>query len=420
MRRKIRILIVLSILSIVGVFLIQLLWVQRTYKQEEQKFVSNVLHSLNDVAADIADYYKVDVPYKSPVISYSADMYVVLCRNEVDIDLLGYYLSKGFYNNSIYADYVYATFDCQTNRHLFGDYVHNQGGEIIGSYPVILCKDQPYYFTVFFPKRIDYLQGQLLILKITTSAVLIVVFFFGVALFLLFRQKFLSEMQKDFVNILTHEIRTPLSTIAISANVLTHPDIVKEPARLLNYASIIKSENERLRHFTDRILETVQTNKGRINLTKQWLPIKSIIDEVVPNFPKNNIDISFEDDNIEIYSDPIHFQNVVFNLIDNAVKYSSQASRIIIKQYSRDAKVFLIFKDEGVGISKPFRKKIFKKFYRIPQSKCNYTNGFGLGLYYVKSIIDAHGWDILVESEVQKGSTFTIVIRKPDGNNIVH
>jgi two-component system phosphate regulon sensor histidine kinase PhoR len=238
-----------------------------------------------------------------------------------------------------------------------------------------------------------------------------VIIFFGYTLFVVFKQKLLSEIQKDFVNTMSHEIKTPISTIDISANVLMQPDIIYEPARLLNYAGIIKSENQRLLKLSDKILQMARTEKSDFKLMPEEVNVHEIIEDVKSKIPENKfITTRLMAQNSNIEADRIHFSNVIFNLLDNAVKYSASPVSVNITAENTGKYIAVIIADKGIGIKKEHQKLIFRKFYRVEGVSLPNVKGFGLGLNYVKNICDAHKWKITVQSEPGEGSKFIILI----------
>jgi two-component system phosphate regulon sensor histidine kinase PhoR len=256
-----------------------------------------------------------------------------------------------------------------------------------------------------------------------------VIVFFGYTLFVIFKQKRLSEIQKDFINNMTHEFRTPISTIAISAEVLKDPQTANHPERLLNYATIIQNENNRLRQQVDRVLQAARLDKEDIGLKPEFLNLETIIGDAVNNFSltvqekAGRISIVNQITNSTIKADKIHITNVINNLIDNALKYCERKPNITIRvsqatilsskkswPSTTSGKPFVevSISDTGIGISSENQKRIFQQFYRVPTGNIHNVKGFGIGLHYVKLIVEAHGGSVSVTSEPGVGSTFTL------------
>jgi two-component system phosphate regulon sensor histidine kinase PhoR len=292
-------------------------------------------------------------------------------------------------------------------------------------------KDETYYFGVQFPTREAHLVNQMGIWSFSTLVLLLVMVFFAYTLFIIFKQKRLGEIQKDFINNMTHEFKTPLSTIAISAQVIKDPDTVHHPDRLLNYATIIQNENNKLRQQVDRVLQAARHNKDDLGLKKEWLDVNALVHEAVSNFElalnEKNGGIQIKGTtSVQIQADKLHLINAISNVLDNAIKYCDQSPQIIISIKERVVTttpgitfafwrknmnvVQIIVEDNGLGIAKENQKRIFQQFYRVPTGNIHNVKGFGIGLHYVKLIVDAHNGSVQVVSEPGKGSKFIISI----------
>jgi two-component system, OmpR family, phosphate regulon sensor histidine kinase PhoR len=411
MRKKILALVFLGIISILGIIAVQLYIIQLAYANEEREFSRLVHIALKRVAEEIVTTQGGTLTNKSPVKEINFDNYVVQTGVNVNVDLLDYYLNKEFNDFNILADYEYAYYDCYSGKMVYGKYIVHQGTTKITKSDISPCPGQVYYFTVKFPRSSDYFKSRVRFWKLTTIVLVLVIIFFGFTLFVVFKQKFLSEIQKDFVNTMSHEIKTPVSTIAISANVLMQPDIINEPARLLNYASIISSENQRLLNLSDKILQMARTEKADFKLLLEKVNVNEIISEVSSKISdKSIVSTQLNAQNYVIKADKIHFSNVIFNLIDNAVKYSVHPASVNISTENIGKYIAVNVADKGIGIRKEHQKLIFQKFYRVEGVDLPNVKGFGLGLNYVRNIVDAHKWSINVQSAIGKGSKFTILI----------
>jgi two-component system phosphate regulon sensor histidine kinase PhoR len=236
------------------------------------------------------------------------------------------------------------------------------------------------------------------------------------AIFIIFRQKRLSEIQKDFVNNMTHEFKTPLATIKISSEVLKNPNIINNQERLLNYETIINNETLHLTNQVERVLQMAKSGKDTISLNKEDFELAPNLEEIIDKTYKPLIrsrggDIQLEvEDGLMIFADKLHFKNVIVNLLDNAIKYCREAPQIMIKAGRDQDQIKISIQDNGIGMSPENVKHIFDKFYRIPTGNLHDVKGFGLGLNYVKLIIKQHGGNIKVNSELDKGSEFCIFI----------
>jgi two-component system phosphate regulon sensor histidine kinase PhoR len=242
---------------------------------------------------------------------------------------------------------------------------------------------------------------------------LFVVFFFAYSMFVILRQRRLSEVRTDFINNMTHELKTPISTIALSTEVLLSGEIQKEPERLKQYAEIIKNENDRLRMQVEKVLQIATLDKGEVELKSESVNMHLLIEKalvtlkILAQEKGGELHADFAAKDFLIKGDKVHLTNVVYNIIDNAIKYSTKPI-VRISTSSKGRYFNLQISDNGKGLSKEDCTRIFEKFYRVSQGNVHDVKGFGLGLYYVKRIVESHKGKVEVESELGKGSTFTL------------
>ncbi len=242
------------------------------------------------------------------------------------------------------------------------------------------------------------------------------IIFFGYALLVIFKQKRLSEIQKDFINNMTHEFRTPLSTIALSAEVLRQQAEQIQPERTRNYTTIIEQETKRMRQHLERMLQIARTDKAdlQLKLTEQniHLLIEETVNNLKPLFDEKQAQVNLQLQAIRFtcLADKHHLTNALFNLIDNALKYVNQLPVITVSTFNQDKHIIISIQDNGIGIEKDQQKRIFQKFYRVPTGNVHNVKGFGLGLSYVKQVVEAHKGKISVNSAKDLGSTFQIIL----------
>jgi len=278
---------------------------------------------------------------------------------------------------------------------------------------------KPYDIRIAFPSKDSYIFGNLLlVIGGTLAFIIVLVIFIGFFIKTIVHQKRLAEMKSDFIHNMTHEFKTPLSNVNLALDTLERKngDRSNEPEDKL--MKIIREENMRLQDNVNLILNTAFFEEKAIQMNKEELDINEIIIRTAALFDSEIMDRKAEieyvlDSSIpSVLIDETHFTNVVFNLIDNAIKYSKETARIIIKTYMLDNNICLSIEDRGIGIPSKSLKHIFDKFYRVPSGKVHDVKGFGLGLTYVKYIVDAHKAIITIESKAGSGSTFTITIPK--------
>ena len=270
---------------------------------------------------------------------------------------------------------------------------------------------------LYFPDEHKYLVrslGWIGYLSIALTFFFMVVFL-G-TLYIILRQKRITDIKTDFVNNMTHELKTPISTISLASQMLKDKSIANNNKNIDHIARVIEDETNRLRHQVEKVLQMAVFERGRVKLKKKETDIHDILTNVIQNFSirienKNGkIVYDFNADKSVIPIDKIHLTNVFSNLVDNAIKYSKEAPLIYIKTENNPKGILIHVRDNGVGLSKEHQKKIFDQFYRVPTGNIHDTKGFGLGLSYVKKIVEDHNGTISVESQVNKGTTFSVFL----------
>lgn len=273
----------------------------------------------------------------------------------------------------------------------------------------------PDFLVLFFPNQTRYLLLQMGgMLTISGLLLLFIILAFMTVIIAIFRQKKLSQMKNDFINNMTHEFKTPISTVSLACEVLNDKSVPKTDEFISSYINIIGEENKRLGVMAEKILQTAILEKGQLNLRKEKINLHNIIEDVAH---KIAIQVEIRDGSITtildarepvIIADKVHITNVINNLLDNANKYSPRKPLITITTHNQNEGVLISITDNGIGINKANQKKIFDKLYRVPTGDVHNVKGFGLGLSYVKFIVEKHEGKVNVESEPGKGSTFRI------------
>lgn len=275
--------------------------------------------------------------------------------------------------------------------------------------------DRPFFLTVFFPNEKNYIfqsMGLMAISSIVLTTIIIIII--GISIFIVFRQKRITEIKTDFINNMTHELKTPISTISLASQLLGDKNIPNENKNIEYLSKLILDESKRLGLQVEKVLQMSIFDRAHIYLKYKKININELINNVINNFSiqiKNCNGKLFKEldaENPYIYADEVHITNVIINLLDNAIKYSFTEPIIIITTFNQNKKVIIEVKDNGIGISKENQKKIFDKFYRVPTGNIHNVKGFGLGLSYVKRITEAHNGMVSVESKQGHGSNFIV------------
>ncbi len=282
----------------------------------------------------------------------------------------------------------------------------------------------PDFLIIYFPFEQRFLISKMwVLLVVSTVLILIIIVSFYTSISTIFKQKKLSVMKNDFINNMTHEFKTPISTIALVCEALKDRDIKKTEDVYNNYIGIIDDENTRLKIMAEKILQKAIIDKGKLNLKKEWVDIHEIIRDDI-----NKIQIQIEKkggkiytdlkaENVKLKVDRMHITNVVLNLLDNAMKYTIEKPEILISTTESESGITIEIQDNGIGISKANQRKIFDKLYRVPTGNVHNFKGFGLGLSYVKAVIEKHKGNIKLTSELKKGTTFSVFLPFGDQNN---
>jgi len=275
----------------------------------------------------------------------------------------------------------------------------------------------PDFLLLYFPHEKQYLLGQVWpLVIISIILIIIIILSFTYTLIMYFRQGKLSELKTDFINNMTHEFKTPVSTISLACEALNDKDIQKSDELYQTYINIINEENKRLGLMAERILQSAALEKGDLVLHREMIDLHEVLTEVVRNIgiqieiKDGQIIKDFHAANYMIEGDRMHLVNVVQNLLDNANKYTPVRPQIVVS--TRDAVDGMVFsiQDNGIGISKADQKKIFDKLYRVPEGNIHNFKGFGLGLSYVKTVVESHGGNVKLESELKKGTKFEVFL----------
>lgn len=417
-RQAIRIVVLLATLSIMGIIVTQIFWVRKAFDLNEKQFNDRVNIALQEVAQQIKKLNKDSsevLPIKQPTSNY----FVVSMNDTLHPFLLESLLKKEFQERNINVNFEYGIYDCFTDSIVFGRYVMmGDSSEIKKSSntPPPVWKGDNHYFGVYFPDKNSYILSQLGIWVFSSVILLVVIIFFGYTLGVILRQKKLSEMKNDFINNMTHEFKTPISTISVSSEMLMREEIGNSSDKRARYSRIIMDETNRLKNMVEKVLQMADIDAGKIKLNKTQVDLHSVIRNTVENMEVvihekgGAITYDLKAENSIISGDKVHLTNIIYNLLDNAIKYTADAPVISISTRNTDRGIVLSFQDNGIGISKEIQKNIFSKFYRVPTGDIHNVKGFGLGLFYVKTIIDAHHGIIKLESETGKGSRFNVYL----------
>ena len=296
------------------------------------------------------------------------------------------------------------------------------------AYSQVLFRNDPQskigIIRVHFPDMNSYVFSSVrfMIPSIIFTLVLLVTFIFTIVV--IFRQKRYTEIKNDFINNMTHELKTPIASISLAAQMLNDNSVTKSPTMMAHLSGVINDESKRLRFLVEKVLQMSMFDRKKAVFKKKELDLNELIENIANSFTLRvehtggKVYTQIEAIDSTIYVDEVHFQNMIFNLLDNAVKYRrpDQPIDIYIKTWNDDSNLYFSVRDTGMGIKKENLKKVFEKFYRVHTGNVHDVKGFGLGLAYVKKVVDLHDGEIKVDSELGKGTKFTVklpVIKAP-------
>ncbi len=436
--RNIRLIIFLSVLAVLAMVVNQYFWVQssvdiqektisiqkKNAEMERSQFDNQVSLALVEVRDELISLNtEASGLYLEPVQQITENYYVVSFYDTLNPTVLQNLLVEKFAQYNVTEPFEYGIYDCFTDSIIFDKYVDLSKGEVVSkesSAPQQKWNHDGHYFGVYFPDRVDViidekdeLSSGLIWSTLLIGVILLV---FAVSIFTILKQKRLSEVKTDFINNMTHELKTPISTIALSSDVLRKVDENTDLNRVKQYASIIHAENSRLESQVERVLQLAKLEKDKIQLKKESLALHRLIEKCMESFElvikqrNGTLQLKLEAVNDQVYGDKVHLANVIHNLLDNATKYSNEVVEIEVRTSNSGNGFVLEVEDKGKGMTPDQTKQIFEKFYRVPTGSVHDVKGFGLGLYYVKEIVTAHQGKIQVKSKLGEGSTFSVVL----------
>lgn len=412
----VRRLIILGGLVIIAIISTQSYWLLKTWDIKDQEFDETAQKMLLSVSQRIAKSSDFELPKKDFIERKASNLYVVNINSEINFDVLEDYLYQEMKNYSLETDFDYSVYDCTSKELVFGNYCDLAGENKVSLQEQVIpaIKGLDYYFVVRFPSRESFLLTNMNLSVMFAIIAILSVLFFLYTIWIVMRQERTSQLQKDFINNMTHEFKTPISSIKIAADVFSKSDFVIDDPRLARYARIITDQNQRLNDQVEKVLNIARLEKDSFELKKEEIDLHATLREIAKNesvrIENHNINLELAPEEIILFTDPLHFTNVITNIIDNAIKYSETDPKITIKTEKKDTENTISIIDQGIGIEKEKLKNIFDKFYRVPTGDIHNVKGFGLGLFYVKTICTAHGWTIDIKSEPKKGTTFILKI----------
>lgn len=437
MKRIFPIIVILISLSLFGLILLQVSWFQNLVELTKNQFNNNIQEGMRNVGAELGKTVYSSQTLRLPRrggLTFNSDPHFHLLRpptveekftpQEVQSKLRAAFdkqnlkkLQFEFAISDVNDDYeMYSShydeefWDTVKNQRFYFPIVPENNSELEGMtrYELMI---------VIVPAYMDQIWASLRWVILGAIIFMIVIFAaFYITVKTLLVQKRLSEIKSDFINNMTHEFKTPLATISLAVDALRNEKVLTDPAKTKYFNNIIKEENIRMNKHVETILQAALMDKQELQLNLSKLHVHEMIQDAIDNYQLQlqdkggEIQLLLNAKMDTIQADEVHFANMISNLIDNAIKYSDDKPRIVISTHSTKSYLVIRVADNGIGMSKESVKRIFEKFYRAHTGNLHNVKGFGLGMSYVKNVIDAHKGRIKVDSTLGKGSVFTIEV----------
>ena len=411
----IRWIVLTSSVVIAAIVVIQLFWLNKIYSFEQKNFKVNTVKSIRGLYEDVALSFNPTFNLQK-LIEQPADNYFLSKIDTIaSIDSIAYYLKQELEDFDVLTDVYLAIYEFDEPTFKEVRYLPSVASAQLkeGTSKPTVYKRPYHYLLLYFPHRKEYVLSQMTFWFVSGGALIIVLVALAISLFYFYREKTLSETQKDFVNNFTHEFRTPLAVMKIAAGVLNNEDIVQNPARLKNYAGIVQNQTEHLQKQVDKLLKSARSENGELPLDKKNTDIHEMVLQAIrkikPLADEKSASITTDSLSQGLFAnvDESHLELAIINLIENGLKYSAHPI-ISIALRKEPQTIIVSIKDNGIGIEKKYQRKIFRKFYRVPTGDVHNVKGVGLGLDFVKRVVDAHHGKITVKSRPGHGTEFQI------------
>jgi two-component system, OmpR family, phosphate regulon sensor histidine kinase PhoR len=421
MKKVFPLIVLLITLSVLGIIFIQMSWIRDAIKLRQGQRKQDIEYAMNQIKEMAWRSYLI----KSGNIGYldeESKMYYLqdFTIQALSNDEMKLIIDTSLRKYNIKESYEYGVTNIfqvpvKSSKGFSADYITSSTS--ISFTPDPDRARNPEVFHLYIHEDKNYIlrkMGWMIAASILFTGIIISAFALTVRT--LFNQKKLSEIKSDFINNMTHELKTPLATISLAIDALTNEKVIHDSDKVRYYSGMIKDENKRMNKQVEKILQAARIEKQDIKLNLQELNAHDIIQKVADNLSlqiqeKNgSISLSLNADRHLIMADEVHFSNIVFNLLDNAIKYSKDNLHIDISTKVSNGMLAISVKDNGIGMNRETQSRVFEKFYRAHTGNIHNVKGFGLGLSYVKATVEAHQGKVTVDSSLGKGSTFTIML----------
>jgi two-component system, OmpR family, phosphate regulon sensor histidine kinase PhoR len=394
----------------------QLFWLKRIYNTEQQLFTTNVMRSVRGLMEDLP-LTGAPVRLQQVVQRPGRSTFLVSVDSIPPRDSLATYLAQELEDFDVLTDCQAGMYNKRKGRFDYALYLPSAGSAFasIADTTLPVLDRSRTHLLLYFPHHDKYLMHEMRFWITGTIFLLLLLIGLVISLFYLYRQKFLNELQKDFVNNFTHEFKTPLAVMKIASDVLMDPRTRTQGERLMKYSGIIEEQTRHLQRQVDRLLRAAQSRSAIMDLEKQPVNpnelVRQALQQLEPLVREKNAEVhlALDERDAKVNADAEHLQLVIVNLVENALKYSREP-RIRITTARVNGHYSISVKDNGIGIEKKYMGRLFHKFYRVPTGDVHNVKGFGLGLDFVKKVVQAHHGKVQVRSIPGVGSEFEIIL----------
>ena len=417
---RFNIVIIIGFLAIVGVIIMQLFLINNAHKLAKKDTEDKIFFALQEVLEKLYKDNLTGLLVANQVEKVSGNYFTVNVNYEFENTILEHYLISEFEKNNLDVDFEYAVYNCSSDKMAFSNHINSNGKKEPIKCPNCFTKNPKYtyYFAIRFPDIEQNYFKNLNQYWIFTTVLFLVLIIYVYSVVLMLKQKKYTELQKDFINNMSHEFKTPLASILIASNYVKEQNEIKENPKLKKYNQIVVNQTKRLNEHIEKILYVAKTESKQMLIDKATFELRPVLDLV-----KDNILLKYDKEiDIDIITtkkyilkaDEFHVYNILFNLVDNAVKYSGLSPKIEVVVAEINQQLSIQIKDNGCGIPTKDLPFIFDKFYRVSRQDIKNIEGFGIGLSYVKKICDLHRWKIIISNNSDKGIVVTIIINQKD------
>jgi two-component system phosphate regulon sensor histidine kinase PhoR len=411
------IIVTITGIALAGIIIIQFYWIHNALQLQHDQFDSKVQLALKGTVNQMYEC-KSDTCSDGLFCSYNCMHKQKILNTGINVDVLKSLIHSEFKEVGLNGPYIYGIYNPEAKQ---PEYISdkNYSKQILESEHSVslscIYRNNTLMLSVWFPdeknRALSGIFWWLLVCFILLT-MLIIGFIFNIYSFL--RQKKIAEVKSDFVNNITHEFKTPIATISLASEMLLNPAVLKCEGKARKYAGIIYDENTRLKKQVEHVLQLAVLDRGDYTLSCESLDVHDLIQKIEGSFQlivkerNGSLKLHLDAINHQVYADCMHLNNIISNLLDNANKYSPDIPDITISTFNRNDFIVIAIEDKGIGINVENQKHIFRKMYRVHTGNLHDVKGFGLGLYYVKKLVDAHNGEVGLHSEPGKGSRFEI------------